>query len=136
MRDPRPRRRIPAPLSSLSGSLSSMPQPSRAGGEHTHKRPYRRSSTLTGRGGMGEVYYAAQQRSTDSSISKVALKVLTRPTCGRPPSSIDFQQERRVLAHLSDPHIAGHPPRQHHHRRPAVAGVAIRGWRPAHHGHA
>jgi serine/threonine-protein kinase len=64
--------------------------------------PYR-ITALAGRGGMGEVYRA--QRVDGQLDLEVALKVLRADL--RSASVIErFQQERRVLARLSHPHIA------------------------------
>lgn len=62
-----------------------------------------RITALAGRGGMGEVYRA--QRVDGQLDLEVALKVLRADL--RSASVIErFQQERRVLARLSHPHIA------------------------------
>ncbi|MHA6623544.1 serine/threonine-protein kinase [Pseudonocardia sp. DLS-67] len=57
---------------------------------------------LLGRGGMGEVYRAAD---TSQGGRVVALKVLTPALSGDPQFAARFRREAEIAARLSDPHV-------------------------------
>jgi hypothetical protein len=64
--------------------------------------PYRIDSTL-GAGGMGEVYLATD---TGPLARQVALKILPQDFSRDPDRVARFRREARLLASLSDPHLA------------------------------
>ena len=66
----------------------------------TRLGPYEIRDSL-GRGGMGEVYRAADQRLG----REVAVKILSADTASDPDSARRFEKEARAVASLSHPHI-------------------------------